>query len=324
MNICGMTICMWHDSFIYVTRLIYISDIHLCAMTHSHMWHDSFIYVTCTSHSYTWRKSFTYVTWLIYTCDKTHSHTWHDSFIYVTWLIHIHDMTQSYCAITHSHTWHQSFIYVTWLIHIRDMTQSYMCHDSFTYVTWLIHICDMRHYAKTRLFIQASPSNCSRVSSEYTAHFYTRTHRWRWHVTLLDMRPVIRRDGVTRDSFRLLLYACIHLIAVCGVPTRATASYMSRSLFYAERWRNATWHIPQKMLRPDIYQPEKLEFLNTNSNETRISIWICSAKYWETWVFRCGESRGYCMFSGNCRTRCICCSHACIHLKILSEAANVH
>jgi len=42
---CDMTdLCVWHDSSIHVTWLIYM---HMCEMTHSYVWHDSFMCVTC-------------------------------------------------------------------------------------------------------------------------------------------------------------------------------------------------------------------------------------------------------------------------------------
>jgi len=83
--ICDMThLCVWHDSFIYVTWLIFI-----CDLTHLYMWHDSSICVT----------------WLIYICDMTHLYMWHDSSICVTWLIYI--CIHIVCGMTqawHTHT----------------------------------------------------------------------------------------------------------------------------------------------------------------------------------------------------------------------------
>jgi len=56
-------------------------------MTHSYVWHDSFIYMTLLiytcdmTHSYVWHDAFTRVTWLIHICDMTHSHVWYASFM---------------------------------------------------------------------------------------------------------------------------------------------------------------------------------------------------------------------------------------------------
>jgi len=109
--------CVWRDSFMCVTWLIYMRDV---------------------THLYAWRDSFICVTWLIYMRDVIHSYAWRDSFIRVTWLIHMCDMTQAVsvfhslylCDITHLHVWcvdsyvwHDSdrdlFICVTLLSHVR-------------------------------------------------------------------------------------------------------------------------------------------------------------------------------------------------------------
>jgi len=53
---------------------------------------------------------------------------------------------------------------------------------------------------------------------------------------------------------------------------------------------------------PEIHQIEKLEFLGTNSNPTKISIWICAARYWGIWVSRSDGFRGCCICSGRCHS----------------------
>ena len=70
---CDMTdLYVWHDSFIYVTRLIHVCDMNWfsCGTSFhpspSYMWHDSFIYVI----------------WLLHICDRTNSLVWHDAFIH--------------------------------------------------------------------------------------------------------------------------------------------------------------------------------------------------------------------------------------------------
>jgi len=89
-------VCVWHDSFICVPRLI-----HMCDMTNSYVWHDAFICVTWRIHMCDMTIC---VTWLIRTCDMTHSYLWHDLFMCVT---------EDSCICM---TW-DSFIRVTWLIH---------------------------------------------------------------------------------------------------------------------------------------------------------------------------------------------------------------
>jgi len=41
-----------------------------------------------------------------------------------------------------------------------------------------------------------------------------------------------------------------------------------------------------KCYPPEIHQIEKLKFLGTDSNSTKISIWICTKKFAHTWVLR--------------------------------------
>ena len=147
-----MTLCVWHDSFMCVTRLIHMCDVK----------HDAFVWVirltvcdmthpcVCdTTHLYVWRE-----TWLIRMGDTTHCVwwrcVWHDLSMYITRLIHntpalgnIDDTTL--CV------WHVSLMCVTRLIHICDMTHSqhtcprqYWWYDS-TCVTCLTYVCDTTH-----------------------------------------------------------------------------------------------------------------------------------------------------------------------------------
>ena len=55
-----------------------------------------------------------------------------------------------------------------------------------------------------------------------------------------------------------------------------------------------------KCYNPKTHKIQKLKFLVTNSNEDKISIWICTARYREIWVSRCGEFWVHSNFSGNC------------------------
>jgi len=48
-----------------------------------------------------------------------------------------------------------------------------------------------------------------------------------------------------------------------------------------------------------IHQIQKLKFLGTNSNSTKISIWICTARFREIWVSRCGGFWGFSNLSGS-------------------------
>ena len=126
--------------YMYVAWVIYVFDVrlelrmcvtwlmHVRDTTHVCVWHDSYIYVTWLI----WQGEGIWIVlaWYMYVCDMTHAWMWHTSFVYVTWLMYV-------CDVTHSYVWHDSFICVTWLIHMCDVTHSYVWHDSFICVTWL-------------------------------------------------------------------------------------------------------------------------------------------------------------------------------------------
>jgi hypothetical protein len=84
--------CVWHDSFICVTGLVFESR-NTAMNCHVKL-------LSCVA------AQVKRVTWLINTCDMTLSYVWHDSFIRVTWLIDI-------CAVTHWYVCRDSFICVT-------------------------------------------------------------------------------------------------------------------------------------------------------------------------------------------------------------------
>jgi len=110
---CNMThLCEWHDS-ICVCDMPHSLPLHMCGMMRSHVWHDSFmwmariIYVSMTclidvcavTHSCAWHVLFICVAWPVYMCDTTHSYVWHDSLICAARLIDA-------CDMTHPPVWH--------------------------------------------------------------------------------------------------------------------------------------------------------------------------------------------------------------------------
>jgi len=142
-------LCVWHDSFVWVTWLIRVCDI-----THSCVWNDSFVCVTWLirmfdmTHLCVWHDSFVCETWIIPACDMTHSCVRHDSFVCVTWLICV-------CCMTHSWVWRICACNMTyscvWLIHVCDMTHS--CIWLITRETWIIRVYDWFECV-TRLFVR--------------------------------------------------------------------------------------------------------------------------------------------------------------------------
>ena len=83
--------CVWHDSSICVTWLIY-----MCDMTQQPP--------PFRAPDYTVIR----VTWLINTYDMTDSYVWHDSLICAAWLMHM-------CDMTHPHVWHICMRYRAYL-----------------------------------------------------------------------------------------------------------------------------------------------------------------------------------------------------------------
>jgi len=123
-----MRVCVWHDSFICVTRLI-----HTCDMTHSYVGQDSFICVL----------------WRIRMCDTAHSYVCYDPLVCVTWLISMCDVTHiPICDVTHSYDRHIRMIYmwhVSW--HDTFVWSPYTCDPSVTWLmTWHTRLTRHRRY----------------------------------------------------------------------------------------------------------------------------------------------------------------------------------
>jgi len=162
------------NSFIHGTWLFHIWD-----MTGLYIWHDSFIYVTWLIYIAWLRDSFICVTWYIHVFYVTPSQAYGvastSRLLKIIGLFckralykRLYSTKETYnfkeptnrshpiarqcavgmrhdsfniCDMTHSCMCFDSLIHVTWHIHTCDMTPSYMGHDSFTHVTRTIHIC---------------------------------------------------------------------------------------------------------------------------------------------------------------------------------------
>ena len=186
---------VWHDSLIYVMRLI-----GMCDMTH---WvHRHFAILCVHLPCVTWLVHIC-VTWRIHMCDVPRSCVWHESCMcdvtrsYVrhwvhwhfaiqcvhlpraTWLIHLCDMTCWY-------VWCAWLIRVTWLTESIDTSQSILCtchvrHDSLirdmtrsyvTSVTWLLYMCHDSFIHGTPLAVGAQDEEICIQTITFQTHFW--------------------------------------------------------------------------------------------------------------------------------------------------------
>ena len=97
-------------SFACLTRRI-----HRCDRTHLYVWHDVFIYVTRLLHTRDF-ASFMCLALLIFTCEISHPYVCHDSSICMTWRIHICDKPYSYARL--SYLYESGSLCLIWMSHV--------------------------------------------------------------------------------------------------------------------------------------------------------------------------------------------------------------
>jgi len=119
----------------------------------------------------------------------------------------------------------------------------------------------------------------------------------------LQKRPIILRSllieatqylPAERASIFAAVLQCFALYSVCCSVLTYESKVSSLLIFL--------WQFPLKLLPPWNYQIQKFKFLGTNSHETKISIWICTARYWGILVSRFGGFLECSIFSRTCQT----------------------
>jgi len=124
---CHLYIYMIWTCHEIVPRLIYVSFIHVYALTH-----------LCLIYTHSFIRTYLCAsvrgTWLIYMCCITHPSKC------VTWLIHV-------CSVTHPCVWHNASARVIWLTEVCDVAHSCVWHESVNvcdmWEPWLIHTWDI-------------------------------------------------------------------------------------------------------------------------------------------------------------------------------------
>jgi len=66
-------------------------------------------------------------------------------------------------------------------------------------------------------------------------------------------------------------------------------------------WVHAT-SMTDSCYTSETHRIKKFKSLGTHSNQTKISMWICTARYWGIWSFRSGGFGGCSIFGGICHT----------------------
>ena len=284
--------------------------IHMCDMTHSHATHrHKHNAITCNMSSLIYMRDVTYfhvIASLMHMCDMTHFHATHrpvqqnvfscdmSSLVYMCNMTYSHviaslmnmcDMTHS--QVTHWHVRHHVFscdmsslmyMCATWRRLTREYVMLYVTwHDSFDvlrenepcHVQWVV--CDMTH--------STSYVRMSHVMYNLTLCLCCRTSHVTYNQTLTWQRL----------TWEWVMSRMSHV-------TYKTTSCMSHVTYNQTfSWRRLTREWPT----PEILQIQNLKFLGTNSNWTKISIWICTARNQEFWVSRLGGFRGCSIFCGN-------------------------
>ena len=175
-------------------------------------------------------------------------------------------------------------IYIHVHIHIHQIYIQITCTYTYTHTnTYTYHI-----HVHIYIHIESKLENSAQVSKFY-CHY-------------LSQPPHSLVPFHTNCSWRSSSLPSAPLSVPCrqyGVRSVARA----RGEFWVLHY-GVIWQFSLKMLHPRIYQTEKLKFFGTNSDQSKISVWICTARYRGIWVSRSGGFREYytrCQLSRLCQ-----------------------
>jgi len=143
---------------------------------------------------------------------------------------------------------------------------------------------------------------CCSVLSCHTSRLRVISHNT-WCHTIYDIYVKV---CVCCNVLQRVVMSRVTVYVSCHTIQHVTqyVTYMWKSVCVAMCCSVLSWHTMYdrflwKCYILEIHQIEKLKFLGTNSNETKISICIFTAKYHEIWVSWSGGIRECRFFSGN-------------------------
>jgi len=151
---------VWHDSFIWVTWLIYVWHARYCALFRCDIGHSSV----------TWLLQ---VTWLI--------QVWHDWFIWVTWFIHSVARTVSpNCPTSEVYLWVMSLITVCLYVWVISM----ILNESCQLLEWVVTLSHVTHEWVMSRVNESCRAWMNRVTLKWVmTHMNGSCHKWISHVT---------------------------------------------------------------------------------------------------------------------------------------------
>jgi len=169
-------------------------------------------------------------------------------------------------------------------------------------------------YTYQRHQTRACPSRCTPISNTHTTHVYALSIKdidacqgacLSWHLSKTSHTSKTPIKDITHvRAYQYQRHAC---------PSRCTPISIKDTthvlVYQYSTWKiyeclsntcACPWQIPLKMLHPKIHQSKISKFLGTDSNESKVLIWVCTARYQGIWVSRFGGFRRCRILNGMC------------------------